>query len=559
MRFLIVSHCLVVAIFGDVAVGQVDSNDIAPAAFRIPVRRPSGFDEPPHRRPTAAEARSLRVTFEASANKEAARDFIAHGLALLHAGRTHDAWAAFKEAVNHDQRAPMAWLGIALSNDHDAGLMVMNLWRAFQCRESASPHERRLIEIYADAWGAREEPPTIVVDAERGTRRAVVTAPDHATLATLDATLLAFAASKLPSTFALEVRALVVRERLARLATVPPPLPATIATPEFAKASSALIESIRKGDPHHPACRYARGFEADSDELRAPKSWRSPLAMPFDTEHADGLAARDMERIARRPGTVDRKHIEEWLSYPRHPRRGMMLYPAALRALFAAMTATGQHDALLDRVISERRFARTPEVLEICRRAERQAQTAKRQAPETSDKTPPHATPSHASTMFPRATWTPPTAPALALPKGRGGAFDLANRRTRPVLIVFYLGFGCVHCVEQLQALAPRAQDFERAGIDIVTVGTDSVDRVKASLQMGVENDRRPLPFVFLCDPERDTFKTWGAWGAFENEALHGTFLVDPSGKIRWADVSVDPFMDVDFLLAECARLAALP
>ena len=30
----------------------------------------------------------------------------------------------------------------------------------------------------------------------------------------------------------------------------------------------------------------------------------------------------------------------------------------------------------------------------------------------------------------------------------------------KPVLVVFYLGFGCLHCVEQLQAFHPMADEF---------------------------------------------------------------------------------------------------
>ncbi len=40
---------------------------------------------------------------------------------------------------------------------------------------------------------------------------------------------------------------------------------------------------------------------------------------------------------------------------------------------------------------------------------------------------------------------------------------------------------------------------------------------------------------------------------------LHGTFLIDGNGRVRWQDVSYEPFTDVHFLLAESKRLLALP
>jgi hypothetical protein len=36
---------------------------------------------------------------------------------------------------------------------------------------------------------------------------------------------------------------------------------------------------------------------------------------------------------------------------------------------------------------------------------------------------------------------------------------------------------------------------------------------------------------------------------------LHGTFIVDGDGFVRWQDINYEPFMDTDFLLKEATRL----
>jgi hypothetical protein len=41
--------------------------------------------------------------------------------------------------------------------------------------------------------------------------------------------------------------------------------------------------------------------------------------------------------------------------------------------------------------------------------------------------------------------------------------------------------------------------------------------------------------------------------------ALHGTFLIDGAGAIRWLDISYQPFMETKFLLEEAKRLLGLP
>ena len=45
----------------------------------------------------------------------------------------------------------------------------------------------------------------------------------------------------------------------------------------------------------------------------------------------------------------------------------------------------------------------------------------------------------------------------------------------------------------------------------------------------------------------------------FEEDELHGTFLIDESGKLRWQDISYEPFMEPEFLLKEAQRLLEIP
>ena len=85
--------------------------------------------------------------------------------------------------------------------------------------------------------------------------------------------------------------------------------------------------------------------------------------------------------------------------------------------------------------------------------------------------------------------WQPAPAPKWLLPDSLGQLRSLQDYRDRPVIIIFYLGYGCLHCAEQLQALAPRTSDFAEAGIDIVAISTDGVvdlDRVAEPLHVSV-------------------------------------------------------------------------
>ncbi len=68
-----------------------------------------------------------------------------------------------------------------------------------------------------------------------------------------------------------------------------------------------------------------------------------------------------------------------------------------------------------------------------------------------------------------------------------------------------------------------------------------------------------PLPLPLASDPSLETFKAYRCFDDFEQKPLHGTFVVDADGRIRWQDISFDPFMDPNFVLTEAQRLVALP
>ena len=152
--------------------------------------------------------------------------------------------------------------------------------------------------------------------------------------------------------------------------------------------------------------------------------------------------------------------------------------------------------------------------------------------------------------------WQPCSAHAWTLPDASNKKRSLADYRGRPVLVVFYLGHGCKHCIEQLNLLAPVARDFESQGISIVAVSTDSVAGLHKTTEKATADAGFPFPIV--SDESLDAFKAYGAYDDFEQMALHGTYLIDGDGKVRWQDISFEPFSDLKFLVGESRRLLGL-
>lgn len=152
--------------------------------------------------------------------------------------------------------------------------------------------------------------------------------------------------------------------------------------------------------------------------------------------------------------------------------------------------------------------------------------------------------------------WSPSPAPEWSLPDHQEGRHALQDHAGQPVVVIFYLGYACLHCAEQLQAFAPRAEEFERAGISLVAISTDDVEGLKQSHE---NYDEGTFPFPLVADEALEVFRQYRCYDDFEDQPLHGTFLIDAQGLVRWQDISYEPFMDVDFVLQEAGRLLSQP
>ena len=175
------------------------------------------------------------------------------------------------------------------------------------------------------------------------------------------------------------------------------------------------------------------------------------------------------------------------------------------------------------------------------------------------DRSPPVATETE-PTRTPLAplgplTWTPYRAESLAINDTEGHPWSLADHSGRNVVILFYLGGKCPHCMQQLQEFGKQVAAFGALGTDVVAVGTDDLALTR-ELKHNDQGVNFPMPF--LPDPEFTFFKSFGVFDDFEGMPLHGTFLVDGRGDVRFQKISAEPFLDVDFLKGEAARVNRL-
>ena len=147
------------------------------------------------------------------------------------------------------------------------------------------------------------------------------------------------------------------------------------------------------------------------------------------------------------------------------------------------------------------------------------------------------------------ATWQPYAAPKLEALAANGKQVRLKQFAGKNVLLVFYLSDQCVHCVEQLKKIQQRAAEFEQRDVVLLAISSDSPVKNASS-------DLADLPFELLSDDEEHSNAIrWLSFDEFEELELHSTNFIDRQGRLRWARSGGDPFMDMDFLLAEIDRI----
>ncbi|MFO0979603.1 MAG: redoxin domain-containing protein [Planctomycetaceae bacterium] len=150
------------------------------------------------------------------------------------------------------------------------------------------------------------------------------------------------------------------------------------------------------------------------------------------------------------------------------------------------------------------------------------------------------------------------TAPDFSLPDDAKLTQTLSELgHNRPVVVVFYLGYGCSHCVAQLLALDKDLHYFRELDADIVAISSDPSEHTAARF---VEYGR--FGFPVLSDADQNVAAAWGVFKPAtddQDEVMdHGTFVIDRNGKVVWAFQGKEPFLDNRTLLHVIAKSQGL-
>jgi peroxiredoxin len=129
-------------------------------------------------------------------------------------------------------------------------------------------------------------------------------------------------------------------------------------------------------------------------------------------------------------------------------------------------------------------------------------------------------------------------APDFGLPNGDGKLVLLSEYTARsPVVLIFYRGYWCGACTQQLTRLAEDYDKFKQAGADLIAISADVQSFAWSTGQtLGAR-------YQILSDSERKVIISYGVLNATEHDGIAhpSVFILDKESRIRYMHVGKDP------------------
>jgi peroxiredoxin len=146
--------------------------------------------------------------------------------------------------------------------------------------------------------------------------------------------------------------------------------------------------------------------------------------------------------------------------------------------------------------------------------------------------------------------WQPYESPKLNAVDSEGKPVSLDDYKGKNVILVFYLGRECLHCMNQLQDIQKKKSDWAKLDTAVLAVSpNEPADNKKSLRTLDVSAIR------LLSDVKKENARRFMSYDDFEEMELHSTVLIDKKGRVHWARTGGDPFTDMAFLEKQLGRM----
>ncbi|MBI4907970.1 MAG: redoxin domain-containing protein [Acidobacteria bacterium] len=146
--------------------------------------------------------------------------------------------------------------------------------------------------------------------------------------------------------------------------------------------------------------------------------------------------------------------------------------------------------------------------------------------------------------------WEPFPAPSLDAVDSENKPVTLSEFAGKNVILVFYLGRECLHCMKQLKDIQAKKSEWERLDTVVLAVsGNKPEDNARNLKSINLPNVR------ILSDSDFVNARRYKSYDDFEEMELHSTILIDRKGRVHWARTGGEPFSKMDFLVKQLERM----
>lgn len=144
-------------------------------------------------------------------------------------------------------------------------------------------------------------------------------------------------------------------------------------------------------------------------------------------------------------------------------------------------------------------------------------------------------------------------APTFALSGADDKRVELEALLARgPVVLVFYYGYSCDHCVAQLFGIEKDLRYFTELKATVVGLSPDAPAKTRERYA-----EYGPFHFPVASDPDRAVAGKYAVFrpaaGDLPKWQAHGTFVIGRDRRVRWVNTGTEPFTDNVTLLRELA------
>jgi peroxiredoxin/tetratricopeptide (TPR) repeat protein len=151
---------------------------------------------------------------------------------------------------------------------------------------------------------------------------------------------------------------------------------------------------------------------------------------------------------------------------------------------------------------------------------------------------------------FGPSLWQPYESPVLDTLDPDNKPVTLGEYKGKNVILVFYLGRECLHCMNQLQEIQKKKADWSRLDTVVLAVSPNDPASNKKNLETLDLSAIR-----LLSDSKKENARRFKSFDDFEEMELHSTILIDKKGRVHWARTGGDPFTDMKFLEKQLERM----